>query len=266
MHWQMIYSHKARRKFSMSLNTLKAAQRPTIWLARKAQQGRLIGALEQRGFSVLDFSPLVAIPRAARDVEALLREQPLISGAIFISPSAVEIFHQQIPQGLSSNCRCYGPGARTAAALAGHSYNCVESPSERYNSEALLALTSLQEVAGEHFVIVAGDNGRPLIEETLKARGASVATLRCYHRSPVSDWSAAIASEFSYAVFSSGEAYRAAAAALGEQLSKATVVVTSQRLEADILREGFRGELLVCADPSPDALANLILAAETEAN
>lgn len=249
----------------MSSSTLKPAQRPSVWLARKAQQGGLIAALEKHGFSVLEFSPLVTVPAAASDVVAQLAEQPTINGAIFVSPSAVEIFHQQVPQGLFAG-RCYGPGAATAAALEAHSYPKVEAPTAHYNSEALLALNSLQEVAGQHFVIVGGDSGRPLIEATLKARGATVATLVCYRREAVVDWREPLTRPFGYALFSSGQAYQAAAAVVGDQLARATVVVTSARLASEIRSADYNGKLLVCEDASPDALADFISTAESEAN
>lgn len=246
----------------MSSSTFNPTPKPTIWLARKAQQNRLIAGLAEQGFSVLDFSPLTVTPCTADYVAAQLAKQTCIDGAVFISPSAVDIFHNQIPAGLSSQCRCYGPGAATAAALKAHSYADVEYPRDSYTSEALLALASLQDIVGQNFLIVGGDTGRPLIEEALKARGATVAKIVCYQRLAATDWSAVVDSQFSYVLFSSGQAYRAAAAMVGKPLGKATILVTSARLGAEIRKDGFIGKLLVCSEPSPEALVNLISASD----
>ena len=56
-------------------------------------------------------------------------------------------------------------------------------PTERFDSEGLLALPELQNVAGMRVMIFRGDGGRELLGDTLKARGATVEYVTCYLRS-----------------------------------------------------------------------------------
>jgi uroporphyrinogen-III synthase len=51
------------------------------------------------------------------------------------------------------------------------------------DSEGLLALPELQNVGGWRVLIFRGDGGRELLGDTLKARGAAVEYVTCYHRS-----------------------------------------------------------------------------------
>jgi uroporphyrinogen-III synthase len=59
----------------------------------------------------------------------------------------------------------------------------VIAPTERFDSEGLLALPELQNVAGWRVMIFRGDGGRELLGDTLKARGATVEYATCYQRS-----------------------------------------------------------------------------------
>ncbi|MCR4303533.1 MAG: uroporphyrinogen-III synthase [Gallionella sp.] len=59
----------------------------------------------------------------------------------------------------------------------------VIAPTRRFDSEGLLALPELQNVAGWRVMIFRGDGGRELLGDTLKARGAAVEYAACYRRS-----------------------------------------------------------------------------------
>ncbi len=72
-----------------------------------------------------------------------------------------------------------GPG--TARALRAHDLSGIITPPGQ-DSEALLALPPLQDVAGQRVVIVRGVGGRALLADTLRARGADVHFLECYRR------------------------------------------------------------------------------------
>ena len=114
--------------------------------------------------------------------------------AVFISPNAVEY---GLPRVLGDGCgwpaatRAVAIGPSTVTALATHGIGPVLAPSDRFDSEAVLALPEFSEaaVAGRRFLILRGNGGRELLAETLRARGATVDCLSCYRRSAPADMS-----------------------------------------------------------------------------
>lgn len=101
---------------------------------------------------------------------------------IFISPNAVRYSLPHLPH-LPPTTRIAAVGQSTAAALHRAGITQVVAPTERFDSEALLALPELQAVAGQRITIVRGEGGRELLGDTLKARGAVVNHASCYRRS-----------------------------------------------------------------------------------
>jgi uroporphyrinogen-III synthase len=101
---------------------------------------------------------------------------------IFISPNAVSYgmaaLHR-IPEG----GRVAAVGQGTAKALRKQQVEPVIVPTERFDSEGLLALAELQQVEGWYIAILRGDGGRELLGETLASRGAQVEYVTCYQRS-----------------------------------------------------------------------------------
>jgi uroporphyrinogen-III synthase len=74
-------------------------------------------------------------------------------------------------------------GQGSAKALRELGIANVIAPTERFDSEGLLALPELQDVTGWRVMIFRGDGGRELLGDTLKARGATVEYATCYVRS-----------------------------------------------------------------------------------
>lgn len=73
-------------------------------------------------------------------------------------------------------------GATTAAELA--SWRLIaETPADE-RSEGLLALPALVDAAGRRILLLTGEGGRGLIEDTLRERGATVVRLGVYRRRP----------------------------------------------------------------------------------
>ena len=100
---------------------------------------------------------------------------------IFISTNAVKFaaitLNNQFP-----NCRYYAVGQATADALAQYDITAEVAPENSQDSEGLLSLTTLHNVAKQHIVIVRGIGGRETIEQELTLRQAHVSYWEVYQR------------------------------------------------------------------------------------
>ncbi|MCL2345262.1 MAG: uroporphyrinogen-III synthase [Desulfobulbus sp.] len=162
----------------------------TIVVTRPAAQaGPLAKAIAAAGGAPLLF-PLLDIAPAADPQPLAAAAEQLASyrWAVFVSPNAVEyalpalLARGSWPSDLQP--ATVGPG--TARALAAHGIGGCLAPSERFDSESLLALPELAagQVAGQRVAIFRGDGGRELLADTLRERGATVDCIACYRRSP----------------------------------------------------------------------------------
>lgn len=162
----------------------------TIVVTRpRGQADALAASIAAKGgepllFPLLDISP-VDDPAALNEALARLADYSL---AIFISPNAVEyslpafLAQRSWPAGLLP-CAV---GQGTVSVLATLGVRGCVAPTERFDSEALLALPELQadRVAGRKVLLFRGDGGRELLADTLRERGATVDCIACYRRSP----------------------------------------------------------------------------------
>jgi uroporphyrinogen-III synthase len=85
--------------------------------------------------------------------------------------------------GLKPDLQIATIGQGSAKALRELGIADIIAPTEHFDSEGLLALPELQNVAGWNVLIFRGDGGRELLGDTLKARGAAVEYATCYLRS-----------------------------------------------------------------------------------
>ena len=158
-----------------------------IVITRPREQAvELTRRIEQLGGKPLLF-PLLEIT-AVHDGQALheqisrLRQADI---AIFISPNAVRYGMAAMCAAgeVPSSLKIATVGQGSAKALHELGITRVIAPTERFDSEGLLALEELQNVAGTHVVIFRGDGGRELLGDMLRARGAKVEYVTCYLRS-----------------------------------------------------------------------------------
>lgn len=154
-----------------------------VVITRPARQAaglaREVAAL---GGRPLVFPAIVILPPS--DQAALLdvrRDLARYDFAIFVSANAVE-YGVGDPTAWPAHLLALAPGPGTAAALAAVGIANVRVPKTTMDSEGLLALPELVDVAGRRIVIFRGDGGRELLRTALEARGAAVVQVECYRR------------------------------------------------------------------------------------
>lgn len=131
-------------------------------------------------FPLLDIAPVAE----AASLHAQLQRLNEFDLAIFISPNAVSYGMAAIAAaGASLPAQVATVGAGSARALRAAGVSQVIVPSERSDSEGLLAMPELAQMTGKRVMILRGDGGRELLADTLRARGATVEYATCYQRS-----------------------------------------------------------------------------------
>lgn len=107
-----------------------------------------------------------------------------VQHAIFISANAVHYCFKQIQYykiHWPSSIHVIAIGTGSAQALYQHQIPVHQLP-EAPDSEHLLALPCLQQVAGSNILLFKGEGGRQLIEQSLAQQKAKVMTLEVYQR------------------------------------------------------------------------------------
>ena len=158
----------------------------TIVITRPAAQAQAFAArIAAEGATPLVFPAIEIVDTPdATALAAAIDRLDAFDLAIFISPNAVNR-----AMNLVRARRAWPPGLRVAAIgrgsareLARYGFADVIVPERRFESEALLALPALADVAGWQVLIFRGDGGRELLGDTLEQRGARVAYAECYRR------------------------------------------------------------------------------------
>ena len=101
--------------------------------------------------------------------------------AIFVSANAVE-YGVPDPRRWPASLRVFAPGPGTAEALAAVGIVGARFPASTFDTEGLLAIPELQDVAGRRVLIFRGQGGRELLGDSLMKRGAHVDYVSCYRR------------------------------------------------------------------------------------
>lgn len=129
---------------------------------------------------VLTITPTTTAP-SVTEIVAHLTDYDM---ALFISPNAVHFAAEAVGDaGLPATLTLAAVGKGTARALRDTFGRTPELlPAEQFNSEGLLALPAMQQVAGRRIVIFRGNGGRELLADTLRSRGADVDYAEVYRR------------------------------------------------------------------------------------
>lgn len=162
------------------------AARHVVITRPAAQAVPLQQLLTAAGATPVSF-PLIAIEALAdyADFDARVAGLARCDWVFFISTNAVQYGMPRILAqlgALPARLRFAAVGPVTAQALQAFGVAQVLVPEDRHDSESLLALPPLQDMAGKRCVIVRGVGGRELLADTLTARGAEVTFAECYRR------------------------------------------------------------------------------------
>ncbi len=150
-----------------------------------AQAERLAALIEQAGGEAIRFPALeIAPPRDGAALEHVLADITRFDLAIFISPNAVAhgLVSLKPHGGLPPKLTVAAIGRGTADALMQAGIVKAIVPADGSDTEALLALPQMNDIAGKRVVVFRGEGGRELLGDTLRARGAEVTYAECYRR------------------------------------------------------------------------------------
>lgn len=230
----------------------------------QAQADALLQGIKRLGGTAIPFPLLEIKPvgddAALRDITARLHEFQL---AIFISPNAVHFGMAAIKNagGLPLALAVATIGLSSARALQEYGVQKVTAPQLRFDSEALLALPELQNVRDMHIVIFRGNDGRELLGDTLKSRGATVEYATCYQRSkPQQNIQSLLAAKPDIISVSSSEALNNLTDMLGsshlKQLYALPLFVSHQRIALAARQSGWQN--VINADGGDEGLLSAL--------
>jgi uroporphyrinogen-III synthase len=140
------------------------------------QSAELTEAITAAGGNALAFPVIDIVGRDTKELSAALANAAPADIVIFVSRNAVDHGLSLAPAG----SRLAAIGKATASAIEAAGRRVDIQPRDGFDSEALLAEAALQDIAGKRILIVRGDGGRELLQETLTARGAEV-TMGCVY-------------------------------------------------------------------------------------
>jgi uroporphyrinogen-III synthase len=201
-----------------------------FWLTR-TQPGadRQAAELGAAGYQVLVAPVLSVLPVAA----AAPVEVPDI--VIFLSEHAVNCV---VDLAFCDDALVLAIGIRTQEVLQAAGIDARVPAEER--SEGLLQMPELAQLQGKRVLVVAGQDGRGVLEAELTARGAQVAGYRCYRRVAVDNLEVAVAA-VDGVVVASGDGLQAMARfwlAAGGRVD-VPVLVPSARVAELARQQGF---------------------------
>ena len=236
------------------------------------QADELCDLISQAGAEAVRF-PVTEIEAVDDSDAALVRSLETLDEAdvaIFVSPNAatyglslLERWGRELPK--RAIVLAVGPGTARQLHERGVSVSAV--PQGKYDSEALLALPDLQDVAGRSILIIRGQAGRELLAEELARRQAVVSHLVCYRRVALDNPDPKVLSRwhdkgFDVLILTSVSAAHHLWQLLGtstvELLKNMCVVVSSERIGEYCRSMGFAGSIVVAENAGMSALVSAL--------
>lgn len=156
-----------------------------IVVTRPAHQAEPLAELIRRaGGDPLLFPAIeIADVEDAGPLNALIDRLDEFERAFFVSPNAAHAAMTAITarRALPAALKYAAVGSGSVRALNKFGVTDVLAPA-RFDSEALLGMPELAEVAGQRLVVFRGVGGRDVLRDALIARGAHVEYAECYRR------------------------------------------------------------------------------------
>ena len=229
-----------------------------ISLRPQGMHGPLRRVARAAGLGVIPLSPWRIQQHDDPDTRAALRAALAADATVFTSPAAVQAASRLAP--LHGVRQAIGVGEGTAIALRGAGVAEVVHPA-RMDSEGLLGLAALRDIAGRAVGLVTAPGGRGMIEPGLLSLGARVLRADVYARHPCSPSTRARSLLHACAplavALSSGEALRRLLDTVTEperaRLRTARIVAGSERLGQLALELGF-ADIVQAEGPRPAQL------------
>lgn len=238
---------------------------PLFWSTRPSHQNTLwqqqLSTLgETVALPLLEIVP-ISSEAAQQAIKRLVLDLDQFEHVLFVSQNAVahafdwlDRYWPQMPAGI----QFYAVGSKTAEAVRSHQADVIEC-GEAMNSEALLALPSLQQVSHQKVLICRGQGGRPKLAEVLEQRGAKVSYCELYQRTlpnKAAQQCAALPENRQHIIpLFSGETLQNLLLALPSTMNKheTTLIVPAQRVATQAREAGF-SNVTVAANASQDAM------------
>jgi uroporphyrinogen-III synthase len=244
-----------------------SSRTPSQWyvisLRPRSEHAALRGAASRHGARLIALSPWRLQSHDDDDTRAALRRALDAPRVLFTSPAAVRAAHALQPLRPRRGQHWFAVGAGSAAALRRAGIPDVAAPT-RMDSEGLLALPGLQDIAGTAIGLVTAPGGRGTLVPALQARGAQVMRADVYARVPVAPAPRALtalreATSPLVLALSSGEALQRTLATVPDDIATilrtACVVAASDRLAVLAKTLGFT-DVMVARGPRPRDLVD----------
>jgi uroporphyrinogen-III synthase len=243
----------------------------SVLVTRPSHQNESLNRqLQLAGFNVVSF-PTIAINRAAPTpfLRGLNKNIAAYDIALFVSRNAVDnacIYLNVCSLPDSLQLGVVGKG--TWQALKDKDVESHIIPADSYNSEGLLASESLQQVKGKRIIIFRGQQGRNLLGDTLRERGASVKYCEVYQRElpqhPPDHFEAICKQGFpDVAIFTSTEGLNNCFKLLNKKQSEAMRYVPwlliSERMRETARNLRHNGAIIIADSASDDGILSALL-------